>query len=104
MIKKAFHYIEPLWLGEDGKVSSKSLFAMIFSIHLLYNVDRSINILHSTIKSKIDAPSIAAMSGLLANAGIILGIETSIIVALWGLKAYSNYKTDLMNKNGDSTT
>jgi hypothetical protein len=105
-MKKLFHYIEPIWLGEDGKVSGKSLFAIIFSIHFLYNVDRSINVLHTVIKSKIDAPSIAAMSGVLANAGIILGLEMTAIIAFWGLKAYSNYKTDLINKNcaPDSTT
>lgn len=91
--KRAFRYLEPLWLGADGKISLKSSLAMMFSVDFVSNLSHSIY--------KWDASK--SMEGL----SLVLGIEAGLIVSLLGITAWSNVaaqkidKTVGMGGNGD---
>lgn len=75
-IKKFFNYIQPLWLGDDNKISLKSTLAIAFSIDFISNLS------HAIYKWE-DGRSMESLS-------LVLGIEAGLIVALLGLTAYSN--------------
>lgn len=76
MIKKIIKYIEPMWLGSDGKMSLRASLAIAFSIDFIRNLSHSI--------WKWDAGR--SLEGL----SLVLGIEAGLIVALLGLSTYQN--------------
>lgn len=76
MIKKIFKYIEPLWLGTDGKISLRSFAAMALIIDFISNLSHAIY--------KWDAGR--SLEGL----SLVLGIEAGLVVSLLGLTAWTN--------------
>lgn len=76
MLKKIFKYLEPMWLGNDNKISLRSVLAIAFSFDFMRNLTHAI--------WKWDAGR--SLEGL----SLTLGIEAGLIVALLGLKTYQN--------------
>lgn len=95
-MRKFFRYIEPLWLGNDNKISLKSLASIGLIIDFIINVHNSasiaVRVLNLILKnnSLVEAATIAAMGTNLAQIAIILGVEAALIAALLGLKTYQN--------------
>jgi hypothetical protein len=75
-VKKLFKYIEPMWLGNDGKLSIRRFLALIFSGNFIYNT-------HHIITSW-------ELGKSYADAAMLLGIEAGLIAALLSLTTYSN--------------
>ena len=75
-VKRFFKYVEPMWLGDDGKVSIRRFLALLFSTNLIFNI-RHIIISWEADKSYADA-------------ALLLGIEAGLIAALLSLTTYSN--------------
>jgi len=76
LLKKIFFYLEPLWVGGDGKISLRASLAIFFSWKLVENLDYGIQ------KWAEDR----TLSGLDSNLIILAGL----IAALLGITAYSN--------------
>jgi hypothetical protein len=94
-MKKLFRYIEPMWLGNDKKVSLRSVAAIALIIDFIRNVHDSASIVVKVLNliytdKGVDSALIAAMSGNLAQIAIILAIEAALIAAMLALKTYSN--------------
>jgi hypothetical protein len=75
-MKKLFKYIEPMWLGNDNKVSIRRVLALVFSFNLVINVH---HIIHNWDFGKS-----------YADAALLLGIEAGLIAALLSLSTYSS--------------
>ena len=75
-MKRFFKYIEPLWLGNDKKISLRKSLAIILSTHLIVKISHIINKWDGT-KS-------------IADATMLLGLEAGLIAALLALKTYQN--------------
>ena len=65
-------YIEPIWLGKDGKASGRRVLALMFSLDLIYNF-------HSVINK----------GSSLSEATMLLGIEAGLIAGLLSLTTFS---------------
>ena len=94
-MKKVLKYIEPMWLGDDKKMSLRSVAAMALTIDFIINVHNSatmiVRVLNLVYYDKhIDSNLIAAMSGNLAQIAMILGIEAGLIAAMLALKTYQS--------------
>lgn len=76
VVGKIFRYLEPLWLGADGKISKNAVIAMILSYNFIENINWAI---HKWEASR-------SFEGL----SLIMGIEAGLITALLGLTAWSN--------------
>jgi hypothetical protein len=107
-MKKVFKYIEPLWTGNDKKISLRSAAAMVLIGDFVINVHNSAGIVMAVLNllrkdKNIDANLIASMSGNLAQIAMILGIEAALIAALLALKTYQPVpfnKTDTISLPG----
>lgn len=75
-MKKLFKYIEPIWLGNDNKLSIRRVLALVFSFNLVINVH---HIIHNWDFGKS-----------YADAALLLGIEAGLIAALLSLSTYSS--------------
>lgn len=75
-LRKIFRYFEPMWQGNDKKVSLRALLAIAFSIDFIHNLSHAI--------WKWDAGR--SLEGL----SLALGIEAGLIVGLLGLTTYQN--------------
>jgi hypothetical protein len=75
-MKKLFKYIEPMWLGNDNKISIRRVLALVFSFNLVINVH---HIIHNWDFGKS-----------YADAALLLGIEAGLIAALLSLSTYSS--------------
>ncbi len=75
-MRKIFKYIEPLWLGNDGKISLRSSLAIFFSGNLMYNLS------HAVFKWE--------SSRTMTDLAMTLGIEAGLIAALLTLTTYQN--------------
>ncbi len=75
-LRKVFKYVEPIWSGNDGKISLRSVLSIAFSIDFIRNISHAIY--------RWDAGR--SLEGL----SYVLGIEATLIVALLGLKTYQN--------------
>lgn len=73
---KLFKYLEPLWTGNDGKISLRATGSIALIIDFISNLSHSIY--------KWDAGR--SLEGL----SLVLGIEAGLIAALLGLTAYAN--------------
>jgi hypothetical protein len=71
-----FKYVEPIWLGNDNKISIRRVLTIAFSINLISNV-------HHIIYNWDFGKSYA-------DAALLLGIEAGLITALLSLTTYSN--------------
>lgn len=76
MLKKIFKYLEPLWTGNDGKISLRATLAILFAIDFVRNLSHAIY--------RWDAGR--SLEGL----SFSLGIEAGLIVGLLGLTTYQN--------------
>ncbi len=76
IVIKVFKYIEPMWLGNDGKLSIRKFLSLMFAIDLVKNFHHII-IDWETGKSYADA-------------ALLLGIEAGLIAALLSLTTYSS--------------
>jgi hypothetical protein len=101
VLKKIFKYIEPLWLGNDGKISLRSSLAIVFSIDLVINLHTVIALFPKTVKLNTVAEVVNALMAGLAQAGVILSIEAAMIGMLLGIKAWQTLKE---NKLADKQT
>jgi len=95
-MKKFFKYIENLWVGRDGKLSLRSLGAMVLLTDFVINVHNAsyviVRVFDLIMSNKIvDAAIIASLSGYLAQIAMILGIEAALIAALLALKTYQPF-------------
>lgn len=77
--KKIFRYIEPMWLGTDGKLSIRRLFAIVFTVDFIRNIH------HTVFQWEIGKSY--------SDAALLLGIEAGLIAALLSLTTYSSYLT-----------
>lgn len=100
-MKKFFKYIEPLWLGNDNRLSLRSLGAIALLIDFIRNIHSCssvvVKLLNLVYKDKtIDPALVASMSGYLAQIAMLLGIEAALIAAMLALKTYQNnvFKTN----------
>jgi hypothetical protein len=94
-MKKIFKYIEPIWLGNDDKLSLRSVAAIGLIVDFIINVHNSaslvVKVLNLIYKDKsVDSALVASMSGNLAQIAMILGIEAALIAAMLALKTYQN--------------
>jgi hypothetical protein len=84
-MKKVFKYIEPLWLGTNGKISIRKVLALVFSIDFVRNTS------HAIYKWEIGKSY--------ADVAMLLGIEAALIAALLSLTTY----TAMINKKIDNS-
>lgn len=75
MIQKIFKYIEPLWLGQNKKISIRRVLAIAFSVDFISNMSY---IVHRWELGKS-----------YADVAMLLGIEAGLIAALMSLTTYS---------------
>lgn len=75
MIIKIFKYCEPVWLGNDEKVSIRRVLALAFSTDLIRNISY---VIHSWELGKS-----------YSDVAMLLGIEAALIAALMSLTTYS---------------
>ena len=75
-MKKLFTYLEPMWLGADGKLSIRRFLALIFSVNLIFNTYHIIH--HWEIGKSY------------SDAALLLGVEAGLIAALLSLTTYSS--------------
>lgn len=97
-MKRFFKYIEHLWLGRDGKISLRSIGAMVLLTDFVINVHNASSVVVRVLKlitndKIIDAGVIASLSGYLAQIAMILGIEAALIAALLALKTYQPFQS-----------
>lgn len=83
-MKKFFKYIEPLWLGKNGKVSIRSILALAFSWNFMWNLSH-------TLRKWDDGKS-------MSDVAMVLGIEAGLIAGLLALRTYQN--TQYENRGG----
>lgn len=76
IVIKVFKYIEPMWLGNDGKLSIRKFLSLMFAIDLVKNFHHII----------IDWEANKSY----ADAALLLGIEAGLIAALLSLTTYSS--------------
>ena len=76
IITKFFKYIEPMWLGNDGKFSIRRFLALLFALDLVKNFH------HIVINWEAGKSY--------ADAALLLGIEAGLIAALLSLTTYSS--------------
>lgn len=92
-MKKFFLYIEPLWTGRDGKISFRSVAAIMLTIDFVINVHNCSSVLvkafHLIMSDKpVDSTLVASLATYLAQMVLLLGIEAGLIAALLALKTY----------------
>jgi hypothetical protein len=76
IVTKFFKYIEPMWLGNDGKFSIRRFLSLLFAIDLVKNF-------HHIVMNWEAGKSYA-------DAALLLGIEAGLIAALLSLTTYSS--------------
>jgi hypothetical protein len=86
-MKKLFRYIEPLWLGKNGKVSIRSTLAIAFSWNFMWNLTHA-------VRKWDNGKSIS-------DVAMVLGIEAGLIAGLLALRTYQN--TQFESRNGSVT-
>lgn len=94
-MKKLFNYISPIWSGDDGKPSLRSIASIALIVDFIINVHNSASVLLKVLKllyreKAIEPALISSMSGNLAQIVMILGIEAGLIAAMLALKTYQN--------------
>lgn len=90
---KFFKYIEPLFTGDDGKLSLKRVMAAWLCVDFTLNVHNTSyvvpKVLNLVMKGKgVDASLITALSTVLAQNVIIIGIEGGAILGLMGITSW----------------
>ena len=80
-----FRYIEPMWLGNDGKLSIRRFLALVFSSNLMMN---TYHIIRNWEADKS-----------YADAALLLGIEAGLIAAMLSMTTYTNLMQPKNNSN-----
>jgi hypothetical protein len=75
-MKKIFKYLAPLWSGNDGKISLRSLGAIALITDFITNISFAIR------KWEVGKSY--------ADVAMVLGIEAALIAAMLALKTYQN--------------
>lgn len=83
---KLFKYIEPIWLGSNGKVSIRRVLALAFSTDLIRNIS------HAIYKWEVGKSY--------AEVAMLLGLEAGLVAALLALTTYSQ---NVMKPKDDTT-
>lgn len=80
-------------MGNDKKISLRSLAAIALIIDFIINVHNSVvKVINLSYKDKtIDPGIVSALSGNLAQIAMILGIEAALIAAMLALKTYQKH-------------
>jgi hypothetical protein len=107
-MKKIFKYLEPIWSGNDGKPSLRSIGAGALIVDFIINVHNSASILVKLLtlvyKDKsIPSTLISSISGNLAQIAMILGIEAALIGALLALKSLQNNPLAALSSSVETT-
>lgn len=76
MIIKIFRYIEPIWLGVDGKMSLRATGAIALLVDFISNM-------HEAVYKWEAGKSFEGLS-------LLAGIEAGLVAALLGLTMYAN--------------
>lgn len=105
-MKKVIRYVEPLWTGNDGRMSLRSVASIGLLIDFIINVHNSasivVNVLKLVYKDKtVDPALVAAIASNLTQIAMILGIEAALIAAMLALKAYQPFNG--FNKSNGSS-
>lgn len=106
-MRKFLRYLEPLWLGKDGRISLRNTAAIALIIDFVINVHNSsyvvIRVLKLIIQDKsIDPAVIVSLSAYLPQIGMILGIEAALIAAMLALKTYQhNSELKVLHNNNN---
>jgi len=87
VITSTFRYIEPLWIGNNKKISIRRLLSLVFSCDFVGNTH------HAIYKWEIGKSY--------ADVAMLLGIEAALIAALLSLTTYS---ATFLNRNPDYTS
>lgn len=82
---KFFRYVEPMWLGNDGKLSIRRFLALAFSSNVMMNT-------HHIIKNW-------EANNSYADAALLLGVEAGLIAAFLSLTTYTNIVDSKKNPN-----
>lgn len=88
-MKKLFNYIEPLWLGKNGKVSIRRVLALAFSVDLIRNISYAI---YNWEAGKS-----------YAEVAMLLGLEAGLVAALLALTTYSQNISQSSTPNQNSS-
>jgi len=75
-MRRLFKYLQPLWLGSDGKIALRATLAIIFSIDFVRNMS------HAVYKWEAGK----SFEGL----SLIAGIEAGLILGCLGITALTN--------------
>lgn len=75
-IIKIFRYVEPLWIGDDKKISIRRFLSLVFSLDFVSNMN------HAFFTWEVGKSY--------ADAGLLVGIEAGLITALLSLTTYSS--------------
>lgn len=75
-MKNIFKYFEPLWVGNNNKISIRRFLALCFSIDFILNTSHAIK--HFEVGKSY------------ADIAMLLGIEAGLVAALLSLTTYSN--------------
>jgi len=84
-MKRLFKYIEPIWLGNDDKLSIRRTLALIFSIDLIINTHHAIFYAEKGVS--------------FGDVALLLGIEAGLIAAFLSLTTYSSMKNAQQDPN-----
>lgn len=88
-MKRLFKYIEPIWLGNKGKVSIRRLLALAFTIDFIRNTSHAIH--------KWD------VAKSYSDVAMLLGIEAGLIAALLSLTTYTSVVNDKLNSSSSES-
>jgi len=88
-MKRIFKYIEPIWLGNKGKVSIRRILALAFTIDFIRNTSHAIH-QWDVAKSYSDV-------------AMLLGIEAGLIAALLSLTTYTSVVNDKLNNSSSES-
>lgn len=76
VLQKIFAYLEPLWIGNDGKISLRLTLSISFAINIMFNTNRALKAIFA--------------GASVADVALILGIQAGLIAGLLALKTYQN--------------
>ena len=103
-MKKIFKYIEHLWIGDDGQPSGKRASALALTIHLMWSISDNLSSYAHLIKAvyahdkNITPEMVMAAGASLSGLALVLGVEATLILALWGIASYQSVQVG----NGNS--
>lgn len=86
LLTKIFKYLEPVWIGNNGKPSIRKVLALAFAYDLMDNISYAVQ------KFEVGKS--------LADVALVVGIEAGLIAGLLALQTYSS--VNMFNKTVES--